>query len=164
MRFSPLRARSSLTSIIFLKASTNSFCKFPSAPYNSNSFPCKTLISASRNFLYNRNSPCNNENCSLVIPRRLCRKRSWHDLGFFSLEPKSSILKPKSKEEQDLGLFFSSLTNHNQKRSWREEVGLTWRDTLEGYFCQKLVFLKVMKVEGYFYKLFLYLSLLNEFP
>ena len=36
-------------------------------------------------------------------------------------------------------------------------MGLTWRDTLEGHFCSKLVFLKVIKLRGYicnFFSLF----------
>ena len=36
--------------------------------------------------------------------------------------------------------------------SWREEMGLTRRDTLEGHFCLNLMFLKVMKIRGYFCK------------
>ena len=39
-------------------------------------------------------------------------------------------------------------------------MGLAWRDTLEGYFCPKLVFLKIIKVRGYICNFF-YLSLLN---
>ena len=39
-------------------------------------------------------------------------------------------------------------------------MGLVWRDNLEGYFCPKLVFLKVIKVRGYICNFF-YLSLLN---
>ena len=39
-------------------------------------------------------------------------------------------------------------------------MGLAWRDNLEGYFCPKLVFLKVIKVRGYICNFFC-LSLLN---
>ena len=33
-------------------------------------------------------------------------------------------------------------------------MGLTWRDTLEGFFCPKLVFLKVIKVRTYIFNFF----------
>ena len=87
-------------------------------------------------------------------------------LELFSLEPKSSLLKLELKEEltKTNGLFFLPLVNHNRKRSRREKMGLTWRDTLERVFLSKIGVLEGWESRGYIYNFFLYSCLLNGFP